>query len=292
MIKDQPTEWNKKIIEVEILSSIDGEIQKAKAFHAREVNRPLIISLHTWSSNYNKYDPISEFALNNDYNYIHPDFRGANNKGESCCSDKVISDIDDAIRYMLKRGSSREQTYMIGLSGGAYTLFCSYLRSDYTISSYYAWNGISDLRSWAAQSKIKYRNYYDDIVSCTSNDGYLKRSPLYMEFKDVSNERGKLHIFAGISDGKTGSVPYTHSIDFYNKIVRSNSSYNPEHAVSEVEIQRLHNFKSGEKKYRNIGKRAIVLEKKSPLVELIIFEGGHEMLTDFTVKTILKDNND
>lgn len=64
---------------VEIPSTKDGEVQKAFMYKSTsKTSQPLIVSLHTWSGYYNQTDPLTKEILARDWNYIHPDFRGAN----------------------------------------------------------------------------------------------------------------------------------------------------------------------------------------------------------------------
>ncbi|MFA5326348.1 MAG: hypothetical protein WC384_01025 [Prolixibacteraceae bacterium] len=45
--------------------------------------QPLVVSLHTWSGDYTQEDPLAKEILLRDWNYIHPDFRGVNNKQQN-----------------------------------------------------------------------------------------------------------------------------------------------------------------------------------------------------------------
>jgi len=88
-------EWSKYFEVVEIKSKLDNNIQKAYFFKSRSDRpRPLIVSLHTWSGNYNQIDQLAELCESKDLNYIHPDFRGANRKR--------MYDIKELISMLLK----------------------------------------------------------------------------------------------------------------------------------------------------------------------------------------------
>ena len=69
--------WPTGFVQKEIQSTIDGTIQKAW-FYPTQLSKPqpLIVSLHTWSGDYNQEDPLTKEVLLRDWNYIHPDFRG------------------------------------------------------------------------------------------------------------------------------------------------------------------------------------------------------------------------
>ena len=71
--------WPSQIQEVEIPSSEDATSQKAYFYRTHQaVPQPLLVSLHSWSSDYRQKDPLIWQLLPKDWNYIHPDFRGPN----------------------------------------------------------------------------------------------------------------------------------------------------------------------------------------------------------------------
>lgn len=72
----QIEKWPEACKKVMITSTLDGEKQPAYYYAASQPNRPLIVSLHTWSGNYEQEDELVKEILKRDYNYIHPDFRG------------------------------------------------------------------------------------------------------------------------------------------------------------------------------------------------------------------------
>ena len=97
--------WGDSFKIVEIKSPLDGAIQKAYFYPTTKKDpQPLIVNLHTWSNDYTQYDTLSDLSKAKDYNYIHPDFRGANRTKDACCSELVISDIDAAIDFAIKKG--------------------------------------------------------------------------------------------------------------------------------------------------------------------------------------------
>jgi hypothetical protein len=73
------TTWPPEVELVGIQSSADSQIQKAYFYKTRSARpQPLIISLHTWSGDYQQKDDLAPLCKQRDLNYIHPDFRGAN----------------------------------------------------------------------------------------------------------------------------------------------------------------------------------------------------------------------
>lgn len=80
----------------------DGSMQNAIFYKCTQTEpQMLIVSLHNWSDDYTQKDMLAKEILQRDWNYIHPDFRGANNTPDACGSEKVISDIDDASQFAI-----------------------------------------------------------------------------------------------------------------------------------------------------------------------------------------------
>lgn len=296
--KDWPAECKK----VAISSTVDGKEQPAIVFQSiGEKLRPLIVSLHTWSGGYDQIDSLSWQCVENNYNYIHPHFRGPNNAHEACGSPLVISDIDDAIDFAIKNFNvDTGAIHVIGVSGGGYATLLTYMKSKHNISSFSAWASISDIEKWYHESKGRKNKYAKDIAQATtgltfSGNNYhidveeaRKRSPMFMHTPIQKRANSKLYIYEGIHDGYTGSVPITHSLNIYNKIV---SDFNPADKADLVpdydiiEMLASRNFVSSEK--GTLGNRVIHYQKTfDDKVKLFIFEGGHEMLTDIALNHV------
>jgi len=221
--------WDSGFVKIQIRSSADGSIQNAW-FHksASKSPQPLIISLHTWSGNYDQGDPLAKEVLFRDWNYIHPDFRGPNNNPDACGSKLAIADLLDAIHFSIKNANvDTTNVHIVGVSGGAYLTLLAYMQLDYPVKSFNAWAPISDLQSWYWESRGRHNVYAHDIEEVASKNGRMdwndleKRSPMYLPFPYTKRKNAELNIYEGVHDGYTGSVPITHSILFYNKIAKA-----------------------------------------------------------------------
>lgn len=297
-IKDWPDGFRR----VEIKSSVDSSIQNAYFFAVDSFEkRPLIVSLHTWSGNYEQYDPLAAQMLERNYNYIHPDFRGANNHPDACCSDLVIADIEDAIQYAITQGNVDEnEVHLVGVSGGGYATLMAYMKLKYPVKSFSSWVPISSIENWYWESVGRQQRYLNDILKVTgSENGCLNvdvarnRSPLHQPFLPHLRKNAKLFIYAGVHDGYDGSVPITHSIDMFNKIAREAFGATNDELVSncdriELVVKRcfpLYNFGM------YIGSRMVHYFRKKEAVSLIIFEGNHEQLADQAISLIPIDDD-
>ncbi len=284
-------DWPEVFEDVEIPSTTDGKIQKAYFYATNHQKpQPLIVSLHTWSNNYQQKDPLIREILEKDYNYIRPNFRGPNNTPEACGSPLVTSDIDDAIAYAIEKGNvDLNNIHVIGVSGGGHATLLSFMQSEHDIRTFSAWVPISDLTKWYYESIGRDRKYANDIALATTGKDWKmdvqeaqKRSPLYMSTPFEKRINSKLYIYAGIHDGYEGSVPITHSLEMYNKVV---GDYNPSAANAIISRESIHQMVTGRfvpgKKKEKIADRDIHCKKQfEGKIQIVIFEGGHEMLPE------------
>ena len=285
-------DWPADFSLVQIQSSMDGDLQPAYFFASKSTaRRPLIVSLHTWSGNYAQHDPLAHMVRTENWNYIHPDFRGPNSSPDACLSDKVISDIDDAIRYAIANANvDRSNIFVTGLSGGGYAALGSYMKTQFRINAWLVWAPISDITAWYQQSRARHTGYDKDILKCTSTspaasldiDEAISRSPLYWE---PPEGQGRMELYVGINDGHTGAVPISHSILFYNRIVEFHGY--TESGISEtdmVTLLRREHVSTVQPGY--IDGRMLLYARSTPPISISIFDGGHEMLAAFNIKRI------
>ncbi len=291
------TAWIKNYEVIEIKSSLDDHLQKAVIYQSTSIEKkPVVISLHTWSDTYSQNDYIHQDIVAKNWNYIHPNFRGANNTFVSCASDYVISDIDDAISYAISNmNADPKRIYIIGVSGGAYATIAMFMKSQYSNARYEAWCPITDLKTWYFETSKMQLEYATDILNCTNstktalNDSELaKRSPIQWDIPDRDIEKTRLHIYAGVYDGIRGSVPITHSINLYNKLLEGYNCLDKSLMVSQQDTENLlklrNQYPTEDDLY--LGNRKILLQKKYKGITLTIFDGGHEMLTDIAINQL------
>lgn len=282
--------WGEAFKKVNILSSADSQEQKAYFYRTTSTRKmPLIVSLHTWSGNYAQVDAIAGLAEARNFNYIHPDFRGANNKPQACCSELALQDIDDAITYAIKNGNvDVSRIYIIGVSGGGYATLSSFMKLKRRVAKYSSWVPVSDLGKWYYEVQSINKRYARDVEKCTSSPaGRLNeqearnRSPFYWKTPVSKVKKTQLEIFAGVNDGIQGSVPITQSIDFYNKLLKDLKVKDSSCYVTGSEIEQLLKYRKPLVKNLKIGDRAVCLVKQYKNIKLTIFMGNHEMLPEY-----------
>ncbi len=286
--KDNPsrTNWGDAFSLVKIQSSTDTSFQPAYFLASRPgTPKPLIVSLHTWSGDYASDDPLGEMARKEGWNHIHPDFRGPNRTIDACLSKKALSDMDDAIQYAKDNGHvDMNNIFVVGMSGGGYATLGSYLKTSHQVKAFLSWVPISDLSAWFHQSKNRNAKYAQDILQCTSDGIVLdpnkarERSPMFWDMP--VKPKGKLEIYAGINDGYTGSVPISHSIHFFNRIVEHYGYADSK--VGQTDIVKLLTRGIDRNDHPGmIGDREVVYRRDTKPVSLVIFDGTHEMLTEY-----------
>ena len=289
-------DWNQNFEEVSIPSTLDGQMQKAYLFRAKSNEpKPLIVSLHTWSGDYTQKDEIAELCVKDNVNYIHPDFRGPNCTPNACCSDLALGDIDDAIDYAKENMNiDNSKIYIAGVSGGGYAALSTFMKSKHKISKFSAWASIVDLKAWYRESIILKRRYAQDILDCTNSKNNIlnenvaiERSPLYWKTPIEKLSAAELNIYAGIYDGIRGSVPITHSINFYNKLLSDLSVTDGSKYISDKEKLELLEYRMPLGDFGEISGRKVFLKKEFGNVKITIFEGDHEMLTEFAFNELL-----
>jgi poly(3-hydroxybutyrate) depolymerase len=267
----------------------DGSEQPAFVMLPRGLDdskRPLLVSLHSWSSDYKqRREDLEPLALAEGWIYLFPNFRGRNDNPEACGSELAQQDILDAVDWAQKTYPVDEsRIYLTGASGGGHMTLLMAAKHPEVWAAASVWVGISDLTAW--HTRHADANYGAMLRACTGgapgsgekvDEEYRKRSPLpwMAGAKDVP-----LDIAAGIRDGHEGSVPIRHSLDAFNAVAAAVGG----EPVREEEIlelsasptARLSNPRSWDQEEDPALGREIHLRRTAGKARVTIFEGGHE----------------
>lgn len=216
-----------EIKEIKIKSPLDGNMQPA-LFYApkdkKDETVPLMVILHSWSSSYDQRwaKNYGEKCIAAGWAFVRPHYRGPNNNPDATGSEKVVSDIVDAVEYAKKNAKIDEKRIFIaGDSGGGYTTLHMVGRKPDIWAGAIVGVPPTDLVDWYNYNK-KYKGGYDKalIPSCGGKPGdkgadqeYKKRTP-QTYLKNAINI--PVDIKAGFYDK---SVPFLHSIWAFNAIV-------------------------------------------------------------------------
>lgn len=249
---------------------------------------PLLVALHTWSGGYDQQGGEPTYAMwcqEAGWVFIHPHFRGRNGTPDTMGSDLVVQDILSAIDFAKANASVDEsRIYCMGGSGGGHASLLMAGRAPEIWAGVSAWCGISDIAAWHGQCRAseKFTRYADDIelalrgspandLECLTDATY--RSPVYWlkNAKDVP-----LDINHGINDGRAGSVPFTHSLHAWNKLVPADEQF------SDDAIAEFYESQTPPKSFTDdaplYGSRKPLYRRTHERTRLTLFVGGHEII--------------
>lgn len=277
------------ISEVEYFCTVDSSMQKAMYLKAKgDDPRPLVVSLHTWSGDYTQScRDAAEFCAQENWNFIFPDFRGPDWTSDALGSDKVVSDISDAVTFAKESGPvDSDRVYLIGGSGGGHAALLLAGRRPDLWAAVSAWCPIVDIAAWFRQCDgTRYQGYADHIVQACNGNPSLDpeaaaeakhRSPLTW----LENASGiPVSIATGIHDGHTGSVPVSHAINGFNVLADDDAVICSEDIDFITANQEVPLSLKPDCGNLSLGTRQIHLLRQSAKVRLMIFEGGHDILT-------------
>ena len=210
--------------EILISSSIDNTKQPSLFYKTEADNRPLLVGLHTWSTNrFNQRDKLLPLAKKHGWNLLLPEFRGPNldtnpNGREACGSRLAKQDIIDAINYVIENYSvDKDNILLLGASGGGHMAL---LMAGYAPKLFRAIGSfvpIADLAVWHDESS-PYAPYIEYCLGGAPSEQtraeYEYRSPIY-HAREIAEAR--LKIFSGKWDS---CVPPHHGLDMYNAIFK------------------------------------------------------------------------
>ncbi len=252
--------------------------------------RPLLVSLHSWSSSYTQTrgeTPYARWCIENDWHFIHPHFRGPNRTPDACGSDKVVQDILDAVSYMqIQHKVDADRIYLVGVSGGGHAALLMAGRAPKIWAGVSAWASISDIGAWWKQkstgAKSRYAQNIEQAVGGPPDTNEAaaqectKRSPLTYLAEAASVN---LDINAGVTDGHAGgSVPFTHSLHAFNQVAIQ---------VDRVPVALINSFYDKQALPPSLptseadplyGDKQPVFRTTSQNTRVTIFQGKHEIL--------------
>lgn len=279
-----------KLLETKVVSTADKAEQPVRYWvpEGASAKTPLLVSLHSWSGDYRQDHSryVSE-AASRKWAFVEPNFRGVNDHPEACGSPLARQDVLDAIDWMLATHKlSRSRVYVVGESGGGMMtlLMAGYHPERFAAAS--AWVPITDLAEWERfHFKDGKPDHYAEMTlkSCGGRPGssekvdaeYQARSPL-----SVLHRVGDLpvDINHGVTDGKTGSVPFQHSLRGFNVIARAHGTEEiPENTMDELwKNGKLAQPKPEDEADDPTYGRKIFLRRTSGKSRVTIFDGGHE----------------
>jgi pimeloyl-ACP methyl ester carboxylesterase len=160
--------------QIEITSTADDSEQPALWLAPEgDGERPLLVILHSWSSDYLQHAgiPYAMWAQENGWAVIAPQFRGVNDDAEALGSDLAVQDVVDAIDYATSQeGVSSERVYAAGYSGGGMMSLLLAGRHPDKVTAVAAWGPPYDLIEFYEQSLETGLHYAEDIAAGCGGD--------------------------------------------------------------------------------------------------------------------------
>jgi pimeloyl-ACP methyl ester carboxylesterase len=275
-------------------SDADGTMQPTLAwFPQSDQPVPLLVALHTWSSDYRQAGGEAQYARwcqQAGWAFVHPNFRGANNTPPAMGSDLAVADIRSAVDFAKSQADiDPDRVYCVGVSGGGHASLLIAARHPELWAGVSAWCGISDIAAWHRQcSGSRFARYAGMIESALPGDpstdetvaqAAWHRSPL--KWLTAAETLPPLDINHGINDGRAGSVPFTHSIRAFNAAVGA------DHAIGQMEMESFYESRRVPAALETIneaeqddlyGDHQPVFRLTSGSTRVTIFQGGHEIV--------------
>ena len=285
--------WPREVRKVEFISSYDSTLQPALYWAPEQAEKPvpLLVTLHTWSGDYLQQAslPYLDQARERGWIFIHPHFRGPNNNPQATGSLAAVSDILDAVAYVMA-GSPPVDTnriYLVGTSGGGHMALLTAGRNPHLWAGVSAWVPITELARWYQECLQRQLKYADEMAaSCGGppdqseqiRSCYEQRSPVSV----LAGAAGvAVEICAGIHDGHTGSVPVGHTLRGFNILASANG--HKEKVLTSRQIEWFERQESvpaelaGESEDDPAyGERGVLFRRVAGPARVTIFEGGHE----------------
>ncbi len=282
------------VLDIRYQSAADDSPQPALFWKPDErgetPKRPLLVALHTWSSDYLQAGgeaKYAEWCQTAGWVFIHPNFRGPNKTPEALGSELAVADILSAVDYARKNANIDEsRIYCIGVSGGGHASLLMAGRAPELWAGVSAWCGISDIAAW------------HDQCSGTQQDGYARQIegalggvPDTAERRADAQQRSpltwlpraagvNLDISHGIHDGRDGSVPFSQSLHAWNTVI---DKTHPDAALSDEAIDEFYDSQKSPDPAPDSD--PLYPDDQQPLfrrsadnTRVTIFEGGHEIL--------------
>jgi predicted esterase len=283
-----------EIEDIKIASSADGSEQAALFYDSgSDQEKPLLMVLHSWSTDYlqNIDIPLGQFAIANDWVFIHPNFRGQNDgRPESTASDLAISDMEDALEYARENAEIDEsRIYLLGYSGGAMNALHLASRNPDVFAGVAAWVPVYDLVSWHAWNDRRGEKYAGEIEQACGGepsqgsrayDECRKRSPSSY----VPDVQGDIRVLIahGINDT---TVPPEQALHAFNDLAKEEDRISKEQIDQLMETRKVpdalrQRSLQGNEQFPQFAEADadVLLYLRSGPAELVLFEGEHDML--------------
>lgn len=283
--------WPADVREVSYVSSADETAQPALfwAPHKSSGPRPLLVGVHTWSANYRQTGsslPYLAWCKQQAWVFIHPNFRGPNRTPAALGSDLAVADIASAVAYAKTVAPvDEDRVYLIGASGGGHMSLLMAGRHPELWAGVSAWVPIADVAAWHGEcaANPKFSGYARQIEAALGGPPDVAariadaqhRSP----HKWLARAKGlPLDINAGVHDGRTGSVPFRHSLLAFNQLAAPGDRFAPAEIEAYYASQKRPAAWPPAADDPLYARWTPLVRRVSGNARVTIFEGGHDIV--------------
>lgn len=284
--------WPDDVRDITFPSAGDNSMQPALfwAPTAPTGKRPLLVGLHTWSADYRQTGsslPYLAWCKQQGWIFIHPNFRGPNWTPDALGSDLAVADVAGAVEYARSQAAvDPERIYLIGASGGGHMSLLMAGRHPEIWAGVSAWVPIADVAAWYRECRAneKFAHYAQQAERCLGGppdsdpvraEAARHRSPITW----LARAKGvALDINAGVHDGRSGSVPFRHSLLAFNGLAAEDERLPPGDIENYYRYLRLPPAWQPAAEDPLYGKRRPLFRQTSGNARVTIFEGGHEII--------------
>jgi predicted esterase len=250
------------------------------------------VVLHSWSATYrqNLDIPFAEAAIANDWVFIHPNFRGENNKPQATASDLAIQDVVDAVLFAGKRAAvDRARVYLVGYSGGAMKALVLAGKHPELWAGVAAWGTIHDIADWYRHPHEDTKAYRKQIAA--SCGGVPRPGSAAERECDQRSPSSQVRPAAGevpilIAHGlQDRTVPPSHAIRAFNTLADPQDRFTDQerdlidqrHALPAARPRSSAPDRSLAESFQRAG-APIRLHRQSRAATLVLYQGAHDML--------------
>ncbi|MDQ3037622.1 MAG: prolyl oligopeptidase family serine peptidase [Myxococcota bacterium] len=279
-----------EVEQIEVESTVDGEREPALFYDSgSERAKPLLVVLHSWSADHlqNIHIPYAQFAIENDWVFVHPRFRGPNRRAEATLSETAVQDVLDAVDHAVATANvDPSRIYLLGYSSGAMMSLVLAGRHPDRWAGVAAWVAVYDLAEWYREVAPKGSRYARDIVRACggvprpgsdAEEECRQRSPA--GWLHHAAGRTPVLIAHGVGD-RLASVE--HALDAYDALAAPEDRFTDEQ-IREITRRRrvtpalreaLHD---GDSPHFEASGTPVVLRRTSRGATLVLFRGQHDM---------------
>ena len=258
------------------------------------------MGLHSWSSDYRQANTsYGQWAVNHDWHFIHPNFRGRNRTPSSMGSELAVQDILSAVSWAKQQGNvDPNRIYVIGASGGGYASLLMAGRAPELWAGVSAWVPISDLVKWHAETAARKLRYAGEIEAALGGHKPVPGTPAHADalkrsaITYMARARGvNLDINAGITDGHNGRVPISHSLEAFNALAAPKDRLSPALIGEFVKTAKVPAALRKEATVdASYGRKTVLFRRKSGAARVTIFQGGHEIIPEAGLQWLAEQN--